>query len=583
MARRLGLIIGVNQYQDPTFRPLQAAESDAQAIAQWLVNTKGGKWAPGNVQHVEGAYATRELVESLITQLCTRVAEPGDLIFIYFAGHAFVDERSGAGFLALPNTQYQNPATGIQVASLLQNTLLRSRAAHAVVILDCFQTGQAWNAQRTSPYDSRALLGPQLYAALQNTPNRFIICSCRGNDFAPEQTQRNLGLFVYQLIVGLSGPVIDPATGIITLQQTYNYLLSTTGEQQRPQLFGREQSLTILVGDLPGGESTPFSKAVTGKGPAQSPMQPGMTQSAATSAPSAAATMPRPDSGSLPINGQSKQRYDQFMNAARQLLQAQRYPDAFAVVEQALRIVPNDLPALILKAQILGTGGRTQDAFAIIEQVMRIDQNNATAWSTYAQILSNGGQMQQALEAIERSLALDPQNPESYIIKNDIMGQLAMIQSNTGTLSSRLSPLKKQSTASFTTYLLVFGFQLLGLLAGTGGILLLELQRRITSVPGLLLITLSLLFLSYSAWRATSRYGFASLIPIIAASLFSGAILGAVYKFGLHRLNAFLKLHPTFFMPLPFIEGWLVAATVIPLLVALVGFAVSSIMAKRRT
>jgi tetratricopeptide (TPR) repeat protein len=582
MARRLGLIIGVNQYQDPTFRPLQAAESDAQAIAQWLVNTKGGKWAPGNVQHVEGAYATRELVESLVTQLCTRVAEPGDLILIYFAGHAFVDERSGAGLLALPNTQYQNPETGIHVASLLQKTLLRSRAAHVVLILDCFQTGKAWNAQRTSPYDSRALLGPQLYAALQNTPDRFIICSCRGNDFAPEQTQRNLGLFAYQLIVGFSGPVVDPATGIITLQQTYNYLLSTTGEQQRPQLFGREQSPTILVGDLPDGDNMPFSKAVTGKGPAQSPMQPGMAQSAAANASFAAATMSRPDSGPLQMNEQSKQRYNQLMNVARQLLQAQRFPDAFAAVEQALQIAPNDLPALILKAQILGIGGRTQDAFATIEQVMRIDQNNATAWSTYAQLLGNSGQMQQALEAIERSLALDPQNPEAYVIKNDIMGQLAMIQSNSGTLSSRLSPLKKQPTAKSTTYLLVFGLQLIGLLVGTGGILLLELQHRITSVPGLLLITLGLLFLSFNAWRATSRYGFASFIPIIVASLLSGAILGAVYKFGLNRVNAFLKLHPTFFMPLPFIEGWLVAATVIPLLVALIGFAVSSIMAKRR-
>lgn len=581
MARRLGLIIGVNQYQDPTFRPLQTAESDAQAIAQWLVNTKGGKWAPGNVQHVEGAYATRELVESLVTQLCTRVAEPGDLIFIYFAGHAFVDERSGAGFLALPNTQYQNPATGIHVALLLQNTLLRSRAAHIVLILDCFQTGQAWNAQRTSPYDSRALLGPQLYAALQNTPDRFIICSCRGNDFAPEQVQRNLGLFAYQLIVGLSGPMVDPAIGIITLQQMYNYLLSSCGEQQRPQLFGHEQSPTILVGDPPGGDGTPFSKAVTGKGPAQSSMQPGAAQSTA-SAPFAMATMPRPDSGPLPMNEQSKQRYNQLMNVARQLLRAQRFPDAFAAVEQALQVAPNDLPALILKAQILGAGGRTQDAFATIEQVMHIDQNNAAAWSTSAQLLCTSGQMQQALEAIERSLVLDPQNPESYAIKNDIMAQLAMIQSNSGTLSSRLSPLKKHSTARSTTYLLVFGLQLLGLLAGTGGILLLELQHRITSVPGLLLTTLGLLFLSFNAWRATSRYGFASFIPIIAASLLSGAVLGAVYKFGLNRLNAFLKLHPTFFMPLPFIEGWLVAATVIPLLVALVGFAVSSIAAKRR-
>ncbi|HEY7417533.1 MAG TPA: tetratricopeptide repeat protein [Ktedonobacteraceae bacterium] len=583
MARRLGLVIGANQYQDPTFCPLQSAEGDAQAVAQWLVNTKGGQWAPGNVQHVKGAYATRELVGSLITQLSLQVAEPGDLIFIYFAGHAFVDESSGAGFLALPNTQYRNPATGIHVASLLQNTLLRSRAAHAVLVLDCFQIGKAWNAQRTSPYDSRPLLGPQLYAALQNTSDRLILCSCRGNEFAPEQTQHNLGLFVYQLIVGLSGPVIDPATGIITLQQTYNYLLSTTDEQQRPQLFGQEQSPTVLVGDLSADADMPFSKAEMEGRPTQSPMPSGAAQPAAN-VPFAAATMQRTATGKLQLNAQMKQRYNQLMNQAQQLLQAQRFPDAFAAVEQALQIVPNDVPALVLKVQILGAGGRSQDAFATIEQLMRADQNNAKIWSVYAQLLSSGGQMQQALEAIERSLALDPQNPEAYAIKNEIMGQLAMIQSNSGTLSSRLSPLNKQpQQVTFTTYALVFILQALGLLVGTAGILLLELQHLITNVPGPLLIALGLLLLGFNAWRATYRYGLTAFIPIVVAHLLLGTILGAIYKFGLNRVNAFLKLHPTFFMPIPFIGGWLAAATVISVIVVIVGLIARSVAAKKGT
>ncbi|HCJ35605.1 MAG TPA: hypothetical protein DHV65_15085, partial [Ktedonobacter sp.] len=111
MGRRLGLVIGVNSYQDSAFRPLQYAETDARAIAQWLVNTQGGNWAPSDVQLVQGAYATRELVETLITHLCVNVAGPGDLVFVYFAGHAFLDELHGEGYLALSNTSYQQPNT----------------------------------------------------------------------------------------------------------------------------------------------------------------------------------------------------------------------------------------------------------------------------------------------------------------------------------------------------------------------------------------------------------------------------------------------------------------------------------------
>src|SRR5512146_2742751 len=99
MSRHLGLIIGVNQYQDSTFEPLQFAENDARALAQWLVNTKGGRWSPPDMQLVQGSHATRELVTSLIIQTSLHLADPGDIVLIYFAGHAFLDEKSGEGYL----------------------------------------------------------------------------------------------------------------------------------------------------------------------------------------------------------------------------------------------------------------------------------------------------------------------------------------------------------------------------------------------------------------------------------------------------------------------------------------------------
>src|SRR5436305_15120118 len=98
MARRLGLVIGVNSYQDTAFQPLQYAETDARGLAQWLVNTKGGNWAPADVQLVQGAYATSELIESLAIQMCVNNVGPGDLVFVYFAGHAFLDEVTGEGY-----------------------------------------------------------------------------------------------------------------------------------------------------------------------------------------------------------------------------------------------------------------------------------------------------------------------------------------------------------------------------------------------------------------------------------------------------------------------------------------------------
>ena len=149
MSRRLGLIIGVNQYQDSALRPLNYAENDARALAQWLVNTKGGNWSPAHVQHVQGAHVTKELVESLISQMCLQIAEPDDLALIYFAGHAFVDDQSGDGYLALSDTTIARPATGLHLVSFANHVLTRSRAGHILLILDCLQNGSSWTTRRS--------------------------------------------------------------------------------------------------------------------------------------------------------------------------------------------------------------------------------------------------------------------------------------------------------------------------------------------------------------------------------------------------------------------------------------------------
>ncbi len=265
MARRLGLVIGVNSYQDSAFQPLQYAETDARAIAQWLVNTQGGKWAPSDVQLVQGAYASRELVESLITQLCVNIAEPGDLVFVYFAGHTFLDEVNGEGYLALSNTHYQQPATGIHLPTLIRQSMARSQASQVVFIFDCFQTGQSWSKQRMSPYDFRPLMGPTVLNALQQTSDRLILCSCRGNEFTPEAREKKLGVFAYRMIVGLCGPASDPASKRVTLQRLNGFLVKSLDEQHRPQLFGQERTPVVLVGD-----TAPLATQQNGQ-PAQSP------------------------------------------------------------------------------------------------------------------------------------------------------------------------------------------------------------------------------------------------------------------------------------------------------------------------
>lgn len=590
MGRRLGIIIGANSYQDPAFRPLQYAENDSRALAQWLVNTKGGNWAPSDVQHVHGTYATRELVESLITQTCMHAAGTNDLVFVYFAGHAFLDESSGQGYLALVNTYYQQPSTGLHLPSLAQQCMGSSRAGHIVFILDCFQTGGAWNKQRSSSFDSKPLLGPTILNALQQVGNRLICCSCRGSELAPESGIKNLGNFAYQMIVGLCGPAIDPATKQITLDRFHAYLYSSLGEQQRPQLFGQEYPPVVLAGDtltpISPPQSGPLSSAFSTGVPQAPPVQPATTGAPAAQASryaTATAQISPTTSGKLTLS-EAEQQCDMLLRQARQLIQMQNPGEAFNCVEKALQIDPTNIDVLILKGQLLGTFSRYEEALYVVELVLQFEPNNALVWSMRAALLTNTGQYQTALQAIERSLELDPNNPETYAIKTSIMDHIATLQSQG---KSQMSTTANKSGGP-KSFFLGAGIQFLGLVSGVIGAVLPILEPKVPIAAALALQSLGLALLCVNAARGSYLYGFTRLFFTFFTSALTAiilgvvAILGGINKIGTGRIYLIVKDHPTLLVPIFFLGLWLALAAILPLLLALGGFVGGLVVGVRR-
>ncbi len=603
MGRRLGLVIGINSYQDGAFQPLQYAETDARAIAQWLVNTQGGNWSPADVQLVQGAYATRELVETLITQLCVNVAGPGDIVFVYFAGHAFLDDVNGDGYLALANTLYQQPATGIHLPTLTQQSMGRSRADHVIFLFDCFQTGQSWSKLRMAPYDNKPLIGPNVLNALQQTGNRLILCSCRGNEFAHETGEKNLGVFAHRMILGLCGPASNPATGQITLQRLHSLLFSSLGEQQRPQLFGKELTPLVLVGDLPVApiaiqqngqlpdlQSGPLPTPLSPNDPQSPPLQAATVGTLMSQAPQSATTttqmsqMSPSTSGQLALSSVAEQHCEMLLRQAQQSIQQHNPAAAFNYVDQALVVAPTNTSALMLKGQLLGTAGRFQEALNVVEQLLRIDPGNALGWSMRAALLSNMGQYQMALQVVEHSLELDPNNPETYSVKTNIMGQIAAYQSQSNSNKLVISPPKKREGS----FVIDIGLQVLGLILGIVGAGLPILKPGLPLILAFILQSLGLAILCINAARGSYLYGFSRVFLtfitscIAAAILVTGAFLGGVNKIGTGRIYAIILHHPELMVPFLFSGIWLAAAAVIPLLVSLFGFIGGLIVGVRR-
>lgn len=609
MGRRLGLIIGVNSYQDTNFQPLHYAENDARAIAQWLVNTKGGNWSPPDVQHVQGAYATRELIESLITRLCIDTAAPGDLVFVYFAGHAFVDQTS-EGFLALANTDAQQPATAIHLATLAQQCMSRSRATHIIFLLDCFQNGRAWHMLRSTPFDAKPLLGQRILNGLQQTTDRFIICSCRGNESVPEASEKNLGIFTYRTIVGLCGPASDPTTKQITLQKLHAFLSRALSEPQRPQLFGQERVPVVLVGDTSTPATTISPAPAQPPTPATSmpPTQSGQLSTAPRasfarvqtgtlapafqqSSPTTPLAQPATTTGHLSPNtsgqlmlSETEQQSAMLLRQARHLIQMQNPAQAFNVVEQVLQIMPSNVSALILKAQLLGSAGRSEEALYIVELVLQLDANNALVWSLRAALLTNTGQYQSALQSVERSLELDPNNTETYSIKISIMERIASANNQ----GDKKGGKAKQPSGGPESFFRSAGVHVLGLLVGIAGAVLPIFQPHLPIQIAFILQSVGLALLCVNATRTSYLYGFLRFFftlfmsGLTAGILGAAALIGGVNKIGQGRIYTLVQNHPELLQPLLLCGLWLAASAALPLLLAFFALIAGLITGVRR-
>lgn len=581
MGRRFGLIVGVNHYRDTTFQPLQFAENDARAFAQWLVNEQGGKWAPANVQCVYGANATKELIESLALQLSLAVAQPDDLVLIYIASQAFVDASTGNGYLALADTSSNDTRTGLHLLSLAQQLLTRSNAAQIVFMLDSFQTGKGWSMKRTSQFDVQPLLGPMLLTGLQKQYDRIFVCSCRGNEFGSEMGERGLGLLMHRMIVGLSGAATDTGTGNITLQSLYAYLSGKLQEQQRPQVFGQAPNPIVLVGEMPNISRSPtFPSAYA---PSASPV--GVRASSSTAQAQQSSSKATATAQMSPPQSQQNQRQSsQLLDQALRVFQMQNIGEALHLTEQALQLTPNESRGLTLKGQILGTIGRFPEALAAVDQLRQTEPDNALAWSMSAVLLNNMGRNQEALAAIERSLELDASNPESYAIKTNIMSSVAIAENSGKKLPKNDLIASEQKRGGPTSLFIGAIMQLVGLVLGIVGGILPIVRPTLPIALSFVLESLGLAILCVNAARGSYLYGFLRVFVTFIFSLLTATLLGISigYRPAYRQIILELQAHARLLQPLIFLGGWLILAALLPLILAIIGFISGVIVGVRR-
>jgi TPR repeat protein len=142
----------VSRYSDPEFPDIPAAGNNVRDLARSLT-------APGAAFDEEHCAVLSDPGQS--TEVGKAVAaaarDAEDVLLVYYTGHGVVDRR-GRLYLALPDTDHEEPEWSSVAFTTLRDELMESRARARILILDCCFSGRAFEAM-SSP---DAVIGGQI-------------------------------------------------------------------------------------------------------------------------------------------------------------------------------------------------------------------------------------------------------------------------------------------------------------------------------------------------------------------------------------------------------------------------------------
>lgn len=129
------VLIGTSEYGDKNLRDIPAIETTINKLAATLTDLDYGQ-APHDSRHCVTMVNEGDLRE-VGRRLVAAAEEATDLLLVYYAGRGLLDKRHRSLYLGLPDSDPKRPGFNSLEYAKLQDTVLDSRAAMKVIVLDC--------------------------------------------------------------------------------------------------------------------------------------------------------------------------------------------------------------------------------------------------------------------------------------------------------------------------------------------------------------------------------------------------------------------------------------------------------------
>jgi len=251
--RSYALIIGVGDYKNlPPSAKLEFAERDAESIYSVLISPEGGNFRAENVRKLTGSRATLANLQKEIDGWLPSVAKADDRVLVYFAGHGFVDPKTGRAFLAPHDLDPKNIAgTGYSMEQLGSVIGSKVQAKWKVLLTDSCHSGAI------SPEEGEVVNKSLL--DLNRSMFSMTASRARERSFESKDWGGGHGIFTYYVVRGMEGYADESKDGIVTADELAEYVRTNVREatkgQQNPTSDKGNFDAQMLLAFNPSGTS----------------------------------------------------------------------------------------------------------------------------------------------------------------------------------------------------------------------------------------------------------------------------------------------------------------------------------------
>ncbi len=212
--KRWALLVGINQYVDPTFRPLRFCVNDVLALDKLLKSLGYTVVALHDDAAQEHLRPTRENVEAELARLC-QAAQADDLLLVHLACHGKLVD--GQPMLITRETRAPTLAKKALPLADVEKQMRESQARRLVLMLDACHTGVEMGRD----------VGDAAFIrnACEMAEGFALIAASTAQQVAQEWDEQEHGVFTYYLLEGLSGKADREGKHLVTVDDLKTHVL----------------------------------------------------------------------------------------------------------------------------------------------------------------------------------------------------------------------------------------------------------------------------------------------------------------------------------------------------------------------